>query len=167
MQCALLNFKHHLSRVQHSIEVLKKNLAVNCQEIWDLEINGKRYSLLDFLVLPTCLLSLAWLVGAQKGLNQRKITLRIVGYNFSPRLTATLNLCLIYFKITQTLAILLEHMHKKFEINRTKIKGSCQSGRKVVTHDSKSDLALPVYCYFDPKLIIFLENYSRPFFFQR
>ena len=33
-------------------------------------------------------------------------------------------------------------MHKKFEINRTKIKGSCQSGRKVVTHDSKSDLAL-------------------------
>ena len=66
MQCALLNFKHHLSRVQHSIEVLKKNLAVNCQEIWDLEINGKRYSLLDFLVLPTCLLSLAWLVGAQK-----------------------------------------------------------------------------------------------------
>ena len=40
------------------------------------------------------------------------------------------------------LAILLEHMHKKFEINRTKIKGSCQSGRKVVTHDSKSDLPL-------------------------
>ena len=37
---------------------------------------------------------------------------------------------------------LLEHMHKKFEINRTKIKVSCQSGRKVVTHDSKSDLPL-------------------------
>ena len=33
-------------------------------------------------------------------------------------------------------------MHKKFEINQTKIKGSCQSGRKVVTHDSKSDLPL-------------------------
>ena len=31
-------------------------------------------------------------------------------------------------------------MHKKFEINRTKIKGGCQSGRKVVTHDSKNDL---------------------------
>ena len=30
-------------------------------------------------------------------------------------------------------------MNKKFDINRTKIKGSCQSGRKVVTHDSKSD----------------------------
>ena len=29
-----------------------------------------------------------------------------------------------------------------FEINPTKIKGSCQSGRKVVTHDSKSDLPL-------------------------
>ena len=33
-------------------------------------------------------------------------------------------------------------MHKKFNINRTKIKGSCQSRRKVVTHDSKSDLPL-------------------------
>ena len=32
--------------------------------------------------------------------------------------------------------------YKKFEINRTKIKGSCQLGRKVVTHDSKSDLPL-------------------------
>ena len=39
-------------------------------------------------------------------------------------------------------SILLEQMHKKFEINRTKIKGSCQSGRKVVTHNSKSDLPL-------------------------
>ena len=46
----------------------------------------------------------------------------------------------IYFKITWALAILLEHMHKKFEINLTKIKGSCQSGRKMVTHNSKSDL---------------------------
>ena len=33
-------------------------------------------------------------------------------------------------------------MHKKFERNWTKIKGGCQSGRKVVTHDSKSDLPL-------------------------
>ena len=33
-------------------------------------------------------------------------------------------------------------MQKNFEIYRTKIKGSCQSGRKVVTHDSKSDLPL-------------------------
>ena len=39
-------------------------------------------------------------------------------------------------------AILLEHMLKKFEINRTKIKDSCQSGRKVVIHNSKSDLPL-------------------------
>ena len=35
-------------------------------------------------------------------------------------------------------------MHKKFEINGTKIKGGCQSGRKVVTHNSKSDLPLTV-----------------------
>ena len=33
-------------------------------------------------------------------------------------------------------------MHKKFEINQTKIKGSCQSGREVRTHDSMSDLSL-------------------------
>ena len=33
-------------------------------------------------------------------------------------------------------------MHKKFEINRTKIKGGCQLRRKVVTHNSKSDLLL-------------------------
>ena len=33
-------------------------------------------------------------------------------------------------------------MHKKFEINRTEIKGGCQSGRKVVTHNFKSDLPL-------------------------
>ena len=37
---------------------------------------------------------------------------------------------------------LLCHMHMKFEINRTKIKGSCQSERKVVTHNSKSYLPL-------------------------
>ena len=66
----------------------------------------------------------------------------MVGYHFSSRLTATLNLCMIYLKITWALAILLEHMHKKFEINHTKIKGGCQSGRKMVTQNSKSDLAL-------------------------
>ena len=33
-------------------------------------------------------------------------------------------------------------MHKKFEINQTKIKGGCQLGRQVVTHNSKSDLPL-------------------------
>ena len=33
-------------------------------------------------------------------------------------------------------------MHKKFEINRTKIKGGCHLGSKVVTHNSMSDLPL-------------------------
>ena len=33
-------------------------------------------------------------------------------------------------------------MQKKFKINVTKIKGGCQSGRKVVTHNSMSDLPL-------------------------
>ena len=40
-----------------------------------------------------------------------QITLKIMGYHFSSRLTATLNICPIYFKITWALAILLEHMH--------------------------------------------------------
>ena len=68
-----------------------------------------------------------------------------MGCHFSSRLTATLNLCPIYFKITWALVVFLDYMHKKFEINWTKIKGSCQSGRKVVTHDSKSDLPLVFY----------------------
>ena len=34
------------------------------------------------------------------------------------------------------------HMHKRFEINHTKIKGGCQLGRKVLAHDSTSDLPL-------------------------
>ena len=35
-------------------------------------------------------------------------------------------------------------MHKKFEINAIKFKGSCQSGRKMVAHNSMSDLPLVV-----------------------
>ena len=33
-------------------------------------------------------------------------------------------------------------MHKKFEINQTNVKAGCQSGRKVVTHNSNSNLSL-------------------------
>ena len=36
----------------------------------------------------------------------------------------------------------LEHVQKKFVVNRKKIKGGCQSGRKVVIHNSKNDLPL-------------------------
>ena len=78
----------------------------------------------------------------------RQITVRIVGYHFTSWLTATFNLCMIYFKITWALSTLLEHMHKKFEIHQTKIKGSFQSGRKVVTHDSKRYLPLVLLEYF-------------------
>ena len=35
-------------------------------------------------------------------------------------------------------------MHKKFEINQTKFKGGCQSGRKVVSHNSKSEFYLKI-----------------------
>ena len=52
-------------------------------------------------------------------------------------------------------------MHKKFEINETNIKGGCQSGRKVVPHDSKSDLPLVgelVYKNVDLSSLIPLHN---------
>ena len=51
-------------------------------------------------------------------------------------------------------------MHKKFEINQTKIKGGCQLGRKVVTHNSKSDLPLAI-CY---KLFNLKEGQNNWFF---
>ena len=35
-------------------------------------------------------------------------------------------------------------MHKKFEINWIKIRDGCQLGRKMVTHNSKSDLPLEI-----------------------
>ena len=54
---------------------------------------------------------------------------------------------LIYFKFIWALAKLSEHMHKKFEINCTKIKGGSLSGRKIVTHNSKSDLLLSEYMH--------------------
>ena len=49
--------------------------------------------------------------------------------------------------------LVLEHMYKRFEMNRTKIKGGCQSGRKVIPHDSMSDLPLSLVSYW-----IFLEG---------
>ena len=49
-------------------------------------------------------------------------------------------------------------MHKKFEINRTKIKGGCQSGRKVVTYNSESDLPLHnCKWYIEKKWIIYIH----------
>ena len=45
-------------------------------------------------------------------------------------------------------------MHKKFEINRTKTKGGCQLGRKVVAHDSKIDLPLGIVIVYQKKLIV-------------
>ena len=50
-------------------------------------------------------------------------------------------------------------MHKKFEINRTKIKGGCKSGRKVVTHNSKSDLPLLYSIYYDVSGFAYARNY--------
>ena len=36
----------------------------------------------------------------------------------------------------------MDSAHGDFEVNQTKIRGGCQSRRKVVPHDSKSDLPL-------------------------
>ena len=69
------------------------------------------------------------------------------------------------------LAILLDNMHKKFEINRTKVKGGCQSGGKVVTHNYKSDLPLTVtFCShifeFDDKIVMYLKYFNIGDFLQ-
>ena len=43
-----------------------------------------------------------------------------------------------------------------FKINRTKIKGGCQSGRKVVAYNSKSDLPLGIcYSYLSIYVLLF------------
>ena len=54
----------------------------------------------------------------------------------------------------------LEHMHKKFEINRTKVKGGCQSGSKVVSHNSKSDLPLEQQQYLEQQRNPHMNQYE-------
>ena len=68
-------------------------------------------------------------------------------WHFSFRLTAPLNLCPIYLKFIWALATLSEHMHKKFEVNWTKIKGGCQLERKVSQLNSYSKM--PLVCYWE------------------
>ena len=53
-------------------------------------------------------------------------------------------------------------MHKKFEIKWTKIKGSCQSGRNVVTHNSKSDLPVVKNLGSKVQVMAFLLNVIYP-----
>ena len=57
-------------------------------------------------------------------------------------------------------------MPKKFEINRTKIKGVCQSGRKVAIHNSKIDLPLVTVEYFLIKEKYFFEEITSVFRFS-
>ena len=55
-----------------------------------------------------------------------QITFRIMGYHFSSRLTATLNLCLIYLKLLVHVLYYYGQCSCDFEVNQTKIKGGCQ-----------------------------------------
>ena len=68
--------------------------------------------------------------------SQRQITLRIVGYLLTSRLTATLNLCPIYLKLLVHVLYQYVQYSCDFEVSQIKIKGGCQSGRKVVPPDS-------------------------------
>ena len=57
-------------------------------------------------------------------------------------------------------------MHKKFEISQTKIKAGCQSGRKVVLHNSKNVLPLGAvirkkYLFFHVCLLSMSPNKER------
>ena len=49
-------------------------------------------------------------------------------------------------------------MHKKLEINWTKIKGGCESGRKTVPYDSESDLPLVKTRFQGKKDKMFIEK---------
>jgi len=96
-----------------------------------------------------------------------KSILESLGTTFLPNWQPPLIFVWFTSKLTWALAILLDHMHKKFDINRTKIKGGCQAGRKVVTHNSKSDLPL-VSCtflmvgwIFRPKNVMLLTMFTH------
>ena len=71
-----------------------------------------------------------WWDEREAGFTRGKSLLESWGTTFLHDWQSPLIFFLIYVKITWALAILLEHMHKKFEINRTKIKGGCQSQEK-------------------------------------
>ena len=58
---------------------------------------------------------------------QKQIALRIVGYNFSFRLTATLNLCLIYLKSLVHVVLQYGQCSCDFNVNQTKLQGVCQT----------------------------------------
>ena len=61
------------------------------------------------------------------------------------RLKATLNLCPIYLKLIVHASNSMASAHVIFKyVYQTNDKGGCQSGRKVVPHDSKSDFLLGV-----------------------
>ena len=79
-----------------------------------------------------------------------------LGLPLFSRLKATLNLCLIYLKLLVHVLQQYCQCSCDFEVNQTKIKGGCQSGRKVVTHTSKSDLPL---VYITEKCYVYV-NYT-------
>ena len=51
-------------------------------------------------------------------------------------------LIFVWFTSNQMSTSHMNRAHAQFYINRTKMKGGCRSGRKVVTHNSTSDLPL-------------------------
>ena len=55
-------------------------------------------------------------------------------------------------------------MDSDFEVNQTNIKGGCESGRKVVPHDSKSDLPLVSILYLSRLATRILSKIAEMFF---
>ena len=78
-----------------------------------------------------------------------------MGYHFSSQLKATLNLCLIYTKITWGISTLSKHIHKKFKANRTNIQElsienkNCTS-RFLALFTSREEIGLrfPIYSHY-------------------
>ena len=104
-----------------------------------------------FPIRPPIALVLKWmfmLIFRGKSL----LELWVTGYHFSSRLTATLSLCLIYFKITWAL---YEPYYENTYTRSVRYIGQrlrvavSREEKKVVTYNSKSDLPLATYVRLD------------------
>ena len=67
-----------------------------------------------------------WLTKPKSLLFRGNLLVEINSADFVPIDSPSFNHSLICLKFKEALAKLSEHMHKKFEVNRTKIKGSCR-----------------------------------------
>ena len=136
---------------RHSVMIFKMNNLILGLHSWSRRLSLKHFNdkgRFSVFRIPSEDIYLIWKINKIFDWNIHNIATRgkslleSRGTTFLPYWQLPLIFVWLTSKSQWALAILLEHMHKKFEINRTKIKGGCQLARKVVTYNSKSDLPL-------------------------